>query len=1012
MSQSRRMELKFRQQLLTVTLLAGACGVIHAGKEVSSLFKFPREFLFGVSTASYQIEGGWSEDGKGVSIWDTLTHNRPDMVEDGTNGDVASDSYNQYRQDVKALKEMGVDFYRFSISWARILPEGRDNKVNQAGIDYYNNLIDELIANGIEPMITMYHWDLPQALQDLGGWANLLLAEYFEDYARVLFTYFGDRVKVWVTINEPLIVMQGYATSRGFAPAINATGIGDYLAAHTTILAHARAYHLYDEVFRSRQGGKISIALNSNWCEPISDSAEDIAACEQFLQFNIGIFAHPIFSAEGDYPRVVKDRVAQNSRTQGYFKSRLPTFSPEEVEYIRGTSDFFGLNFYTASIGKAGQTGPTPSREGDGGFILTQDPSWPSSGSAWLKVVPWGFRKELNWVVREYNNPPIFVTENGFSDLGGLNDTGRVYFLTSYLKEMLKAIHFDEINVIGYTAWTLLDNFEWNEGYRVKFGLYHVDFNDPNRRRTAKDSAKVYGEITRSRQIPERFRDMKEMTFQSVCLVAFLTVVSGAKRDIDPKILYTFPADFKLGAATASYQIEGAWNEDGKGPNIWDTLTHTRSDLVVDGSTGDKADDSYHRYKEDVKLLKELGAQVYRFSISWARILPEGHDNKVNQPGIDYYNNLIDELLANGIEPMVTMYHWDLPQALQDLGGWPNLLLADYFQDYARVLFTYFGDRVKLWLTFNEPLTFMDGYASDTGMAPSINTPGIGDYLTAHTVIHAHAKAYHVYKNEFREKQGGKIGIALNIHWCEPVSVSVEDVAACEQFQQFNLGIYAHPIFSEEGDYPAVMRERVDRNSVEEGYSTSRLPKFSPEEVEYIKGTHDFMGLNYYTALMGQAGVEGHVPSRYRDTGAITTQDPSWPSSASSWLKVVPWGFRKEFNYIAKEYNNTPIFVTENGFSDLGGLADKDRVYYYTDHLKEMLKAIHEDGVNVIGYTAWSLMDNFEWLRGYSEKFGLYAVDVNDPDLQRVPKDSAKVIAEIYKSRQIPERFRDLESHS
>nr|ADK12988.1 beta-glucosidase [Reticulitermes flavipes] len=495
------------------------------------------------------------------------------------------------------------------------------------------------------------------------------------------------------------------------------------------------------------------------------------------------------------------------------------------------------------------------------------------------------------------------------------------------------------------------------------------------------------------------------MRLQTVCFVIFVTAVFGA--DVDNETLFTFPEDFKLGAATASYQIEGGWNADGKGVNIWDTLTHERSQLVVDKSSGDVADDSYHLYKEDVKLLKNMGAQLYRFSISWARILPEGHDNKVNQAGIEYYNKLIDELLDNGIEPMVTMYHWDLPQTLQDLGGWPNRELAKYSENYARVLFQNFGDRVKLWLTFNEPLTFMDAYASETGMAPSIDTPGIGDYLAAHTVILAHANIYRMYEREFKEEQKGKVGIALNIHWCEPVTNSTKDVEACERYQQFNLGIYAHPIFSVEGDYPSVLKARVDANSVTEGYTTSRLPKFTTEEVDFIRGTHDFLGLNFYTAVTGADGVEGEPPSRYRDMGAITSQDPDWPESASSWLRVVPWGFRKELNWIANEYGNPPIYITENGFSDYGGLNDTDRVLYYTEHLKEMLKAIHIDEVNVVGYTAWSLVDNFEWLRGYTERFGIHEVNFNDPSRPRVPKESAKVLTEIFNTRRIPERFLD-----
>nr|BAI50022.1 beta-glucosidase [Nasutitermes takasagoensis] len=490
------------------------------------------------------------------------------------------------------------------------------------------------------------------------------------------------------------------------------------------------------------------------------------------------------------------------------------------------------------------------------------------------------------------------------------------------------------------------------------------------------------------------------MKFQTVCIVILVTIGFAAAQNNT-----TFPDGFLLGAATASYQIEGGWNADGKGVNIWDTLTHERSYLVVDRSNGDVADDSYNLYMEDVKLLKNMGAQLYRFSISWARILPEGHDYKVNQAGIDYYNRLINALLDNGIEPMVTMYHWDLPQKLQDLGGWPNRELATYAENYARVLFKNFGDRVKLWITFNEPRTFMDAYTSDTGMAPSINAPGIGDYLTARTVILAHANIYRMYEREFKQQQQGKIGISLDNAWCEPISTN--DVDACERFQEFNLGIFAHPIFSKEGNYPSVVIERVDANSKAEGFTTSRLPKLTSEEVNNTIGTYDFFGLNFYTANLGKDGVEGGIPSRGRDTGAILSQDPSWPESASSWLRVVPWAIRKQLNWIANAYGNPPIYVTENGYSDYGGLNDTSRVFYYTEYMKEMLKAIHIDGVNVVGYTAWSLLDNFEWLRGYTERFGIHDVNFNDPSRPRTPKESAKVLTEIFNTRKIPDRFLD-----
>ncbi|XP_069695510.1 myrosinase 1-like [Periplaneta americana] len=499
-----------------------------------------------------------------------------------------------------------------------------------------------------------------------------------------------------------------------------------------------------------------------------------------------------------------------------------------------------------------------------------------------------------------------------------------------------------------------------------------------------------------------------KMIARGLCLVALVAAASttAVVHDAQSKA-YTFPEGFLLGVATASYQVEGAWNEDGKGVNIWDTQTHNKSYLIADHSTGDVACDSYHKYKEDVQLMKEMGVDFYRFSFSWSRILPNGHVNVINQAGIDFYNNLINELLANGIQPLATIYHWDLPQPLQDLGGWPNPIIADYYEDYARVLFTNFGDRIKYWITFNEPSVFTNGYEDASGHAPSIGAAGFGRYLASHTLIKSHARAYHLYDDEFRATQQGKVGITLNIGWCEPLENSTEYEEACERQQQFEMGLYANPIFTDEGDYPAVVKERVAAISKAQGFTSSRLPTFTQEEIEYIRGTHDFFGLNHYSTYLGSPFDDsGNPPAFYKDMGTSTTQDPSWPGSASSWLAVVPWGFRKQIASIAQRYNNPPLIVTENGFSDHGELNDNGRIDYLTSYLTEMLKAINEDGCNVFGYTAWSFMDNFEWNSGYTERFGMYYVDFDDPERPRTIKDSANVYAEIIKTRQIPERFR------
>ncbi|XP_047122106.1 myrosinase 1-like [Schistocerca piceifrons] len=453
-----------------------------------------------------------------------------------------------------------------------------------------------------------------------------------------------------------------------------------------------------------------------------------------------------------------------------------------------------------------------------------------------------------------------------------------------------------------------------------------------------------------------------------------------------------FPDDFMFGAATAAYQIEGAWNEDGKGESIQDYFFHNYPEYIT-GDTGDVACDSYHKYQEDVQMLKALNADVYRFSISWARVLPTGDVDVINQAGIDYYNNLINELLANGIQPLVTMYHWDLPQALQYIGGWPNELLADYFVEYARVLFENFGDRVKWWITFNEPAVFVNGYAT-AGFAPSQPASGIGDYLATHTIVKAHARVWHLYDEQFRASQNGSVGITLNMDWPAALTNSTEDEEAGERARQFQMGIFAHPIYTQDGDYPAVVRQLVDANSEAEGRPRSRLPTFTQEEIEYIRGSADFFGMNHYTTNYVTSGVTGESPSKTRDSAVI-----------SSSYERNPWGLRNQLNWVANQYPGYPIIISENGYSNSGGLNDTDRIQYFTAYLGAVLEAINTDGVPVIGYTAWSLMDNLEWNSGFTVKFGLYEVDFNSPNRTRTPKESAGFMAEVFSSKQLPEQY-------
>jgi beta-glucosidase/6-phospho-beta-glucosidase/beta-galactosidase len=464
----------------------------------------------------------------------------------------------------------------------------------------------------------------------------------------------------------------------------------------------------------------------------------------------------------------------------------------------------------------------------------------------------------------------------------------------------------------------------------------------------------------------------------------------------EPLLYANFPDGFVWGVATSAYQIEGGWNADGKGPNIWDTFTSIEGN-INDGTDGKVACDSYNKYEEDARIISELGVSSYRFSISWARILPEGIGAE-NPAGIQYYKNLIAALKARGITPVATIYHWDLPQALQDQGGWLNETSAFWFEEYARVCFREFGDEVKQWITLNEPwVTSVNGHGEGTH-APGMK--GIGDlvYTVSHNLLRAHAKAYRVYESEFKPSQGGECGITLNVGWSEPENP--DDAAyreASENHIQFALGWFAHPIFKD-GQYPPVMREKVDAKSAAQGFPVSRLPDFTAEERAELLGSSDFLGINFYTSdLCYPSPGDVSDVSYYADQDVACYQDKTWYPSGSSWLYVTPFGLRKIMNWVKNEYGvSIPVYITENGFSDKqGNLDDQHRTYYYKHYINQLLKATITDGCNVKGYFAWSLMDNFEWAEGYAEHFGIHSVDMEDANRARTPKASAALIRSI-----------------
>ncbi|XP_066477611.1 lactase/phlorizin hydrolase [Tiliqua scincoides] len=940
---------------------------------------FSEDFLWGASSAAYQIEGGWDADGKGPSIWDNFTH-IPGNIKNDDTGDIACDSYNKLDEDLYLLRALRVNSYRFSLSWPRIFPYGRNDSINIHGVDYYNRLIDGLLARNITPMVTLYHWDLPQALQDIGGWENPILIELFDNFADFCFRTFGDRVKFWITFNEPIAISWlGYDLAT-FPPNVkDDPGYAAYKVTHVILKAHARVYHTYDQKYRESQKGVISLSINIDWVEPkILNDPRNVEAADRFLQFTAGWFAHPIFK-NGDYPEAMKWTVGNRSELQKLPSSRLPVFTEEEKEYISGTADVFCLNYYTTSIIRHKTTRLNPfSYENDQEQASEKDSSWPTSALSNMRAVPWGLRRLLNWIKEEYSNPPIYITENGvgIKTESDVDDTSRNFYYKTHIDEALKAYKLDGVNLRGYVVWSFMDSFEWLNGYDPRFGLHQVDFANPNRPRTPKRSAIYYSEIIRQNGIPQPKED---------------------------DFLYgEFPKNFAWSVSSAAYQIEGAWRADGKGLSIWDQFAHTPLKISND-ENGDIACDSYNKMDADLAILKDLQVTHYRFSISWPRVLPDGTTKYVNEAGLRYYEKFIDGLLAANIQPQVTMYHWDLPQALQNIGGWENDTIIQRFKEYAEVLFQRLGEKVKFWITLNEPYVIANlghGYGVS---APGISArPGRAPYIVGHNLIKAHAEVWHLYNETYRPKQGGLISLTISSEWAEPKNpYKQEDHDAAKRHVEFYAGWFAHPIFKN-GDYSEVMKRRIQERSS----GKSRLPEFTESEKRRIKGTFDFFGLNHYTTILASNLNYPAIISSYdADRGVASITDRSWLGSGSFWLKVTPFGFRRLLKWIKDEYNNPPIYVTENGISERvdGGFNDTWRIHYLKNYINEALKGVILDGVDLRGYTVWSLMDNFEWAVGFAERFGLYFTNYTDPNLPRIPKASSKYYSSIIRCNGFPD---------
>ncbi|KAI3513224.1 hypothetical protein L1887_20551 [Cichorium endivia] len=499
-----------------------------------------------------------------------------------------------------------------------------------------------------------------------------------------------------------------------------------------------------------------------------------------------------------------------------------------------------------------------------------------------------------------------------------------------------------------------------------------------------------------------------------------------------------FKSNFVWGAASSAYQIEGAAFEGGRQPSIWDAFCLKNPGAITNGDNGNKAINAYYKTKEDVQTMKKLGLKAYRFSISWSRILPGGKPSMgINQEGVDYYNQLIDELISNGIVPYATLFHWDTPNALEeDYEGFLSELIVPDFVDYAEFCFWEFGDRVKHWITLNEPYTYAAyGYAYGT-MAPgrggsdddlatvlasgsnlglrtrngrAFNNKGAGDpatepYKVAHNLLLCHAYTVKLYRDRFQESQGGVIGITLNTQYYEPLDpTKQDDIDAANRGIDFIFGWFMEPVHS--GKYPQSMIDNV---------TDGRLPEFGDEAAKLLTGSIDFLGLNYYTSQYATTAAPTDVVSYLTDSKVHQQAEdlngnPIGPQGGVFWFYSYPPGFYKSLMLLKTNYGDPIVYITENGWPDENNndmkleeaRVDSERVDYYNSHLQSLRDAI-SDGCKVLGYFAWSLMDNFEWNSGYSVRFGLFYIDYAHGKYTRYPKTSAIWFKRFLKGRTKP----------
>ncbi|CAL8264013.1 unnamed protein product [Lota lota] len=885
---------------------------------------FPPWFLWATGTSAFQTEGAWDRDGKGPSVWDLHTHS----TGGGENADVASDSYARWEDDVEALEYLGVTAYSFSLSWPRLFPDGdARGKPNAAAVEHYRRLVERLVERRIKPIVTLFHWDLPQELQwHYGGWKNESLVGLFEEYASFCFRTFGKEVKHWLTMHNPyLVAVQGYRTGL-HAPGEKGEDLSvPLMVAHNLIKAHAKAWHTYNTQFRPTQRGEVSIVLGSHWVIPQRAPATEanVELCQRSMESVLGWFANPIFG-DGDYPASMRSQHGD----------LLPTFTPEEKAEVQKTADFFALSF-----------GPNNLRLSRSLIQFGQS------------VSP-NLRSILNWIQLEYGDRRVLVAEGGWFSEAAVEteDTVAIYLMKRFINQVLQAIKIDGVQVFGYTAWSLVDGFEWNYGYSLRRGLFYIDFSQPNRTRVPKTTAQYYRHVISDNGFPSDQRSQE--------------------------IRGRFPCDFHWGVSDSTLQVHfHPYSPQFRDPHLYswnltgDGGLHVVSEVRV--KTREPQCTDYPTIHSHFQLFASTGATHYRFGLDWSLILPQGDLSTVNTEALRYYRCFLTKLREHNLEAVVTLYYpthrapfLGLPEPLYASGGWLNQSTVDAFQDYTALCYRELGSWVRYWITINEPNRLVDVFSNVEQQ-----------HQATHNLLLAHAKAWRLYEKEYASEQGGLVSMALHADWAHPANPFLESHReAAQRLLLFELGRFLDPILDatrlERGKKASFTQEvkiYLEQRALVSGLPLSPLPSFSESEKNLLKGTLSFIALNHFTTRLAsphphtQSAEPNLQPQQRPAHGCLLFSDPNWSRSGLG-QALVPWGLRQVLGWVTERYDgNLPIVVTASGVDDPALVEDSLRQHYINSYLQEALKARQLDGVNLQGFYVWKLQDRL------APQFGLFA---------------------------------------